>query len=82
MVVMLVSVVMNDDQFIVVFKCFVDLLFDNKVDCLLKVDVVMLLVLLISDDVLIDDVLSVEFVVCNEYGLYVCSGNMLVNIIK
>lgn len=82
MVVMLVSVVMNDDQFIVVFKCFVDLLFDNKVDRLLKVDVVMLLVLLISDDALIDDVLSVEFVVRNEYGLYVRLGIMLVNIIK
>lgn len=73
---------MNDDQFIAVFKRFVDLLFDNKVDRLLKADAVTLLALLISDDASIDDVLSAEFVVRNEYGLYVRLGIMLVNIIK
>lgn len=82
LVFLLVMVVMVDEQLIVVLNCLSKLLLDKKVEYLLKVDVVIVLVLLISDDVIVEDVLSVEFVVCNEYGLYVCLGIMLVNIIK
>ncbi|EDR3738092.1 fused PTS fructose transporter subunit IIA/HPr protein [Salmonella enterica subsp. enterica serovar Singapore] len=79
---LLVTVAMNDEQPIAVLKRLGDLLLNNKADRLLSADAATLLALLTSDDALTDDVLSAEFVVCNEHGLHARPGTMLVNTIK
>lgn len=79
---LLVSVAMADEQPVAVLKRLSDLLLENKADSLLNADAATLLALLTSDDALVGDVLSDEFVVRNEHGLHARPGTMLVNTIK